>query len=78
MLGPYVIFRGAWTLPRLFISHSSQNDDWALALRDWPVREGWRVKDDIVVDLDPDRGIVAGQRWAMRPFCPGNDGLQWN
>jgi WD40 repeat protein len=50
-------------LPRLFISHSSQNDDWALALRDWLVREGWSGKDDIFLDLDPDRGISAGQRW---------------
>jgi len=29
-------------LPRLFISHSSKNDDWSIALKDWLVREGWR------------------------------------
>src|SRR4029078_6956128 len=50
-------------LSRLFISHSSKNDDWALALRDWLVREGWSGADDIFLDLDPDRGIAAGQRW---------------
>jgi WD40 repeat protein len=48
----------------LFISHSSKNDDWAIALKDWLVREGWSSQDDIFLDLDPERGIVAGQRWA--------------
>jgi tetratricopeptide (TPR) repeat protein len=51
-------------VPRLFISHSSKNDDWAIALKDWLVREGWSGADDIFLDLDPDRGISAGQRWA--------------
>ena len=51
-------------MPRLFISHSSKNDDWAIALKDWLVREGWSGSDDIFLDLDPDRGISAGQRWA--------------
>jgi WD40 repeat protein len=49
---------------RLFISHSSKNDDWAIALRDWMVREGWSAADDIFLDLDPDHGLVAGERWA--------------
>lgn len=51
-------------MSRLFISHSSRNDDWAIALRDWLVREGWSGDNDIFLDLDPERGIVAGQRWA--------------
>jgi WD40 repeat protein len=51
-------------LSRLFISHSSGNDDWALALQTWLIREGWSGEDDIFLDLDPERGIVAGQRWA--------------
>ena len=51
-------------MSRLFISHSSQNDDWAIALHDWLIREGWSGEDDIFLDLDPERGIVAGQRWA--------------
>src|SRR5262245_12166019 len=56
-------FRGALAVPRLFISHSSRNDDWAIALRDWMVREGWSGPDDIFLDLDPDHGLVAGERW---------------
>jgi WD40 repeat protein len=51
-------------LSRLFISHSSKNDDWAIAVKDWLVREGWSSQDEIFLDLDPERGIVAGQRWA--------------
>ena len=51
-------------MSRLFISHSSKNDDWAIAIRDWLVREGWSQPDDIFLDTDPERGIAAGQRWA--------------
>jgi len=29
-------------------------------LRDWLAREGW---DDVFLDLDPERGIAAGERW---------------
>ena len=29
-------------------------------MRDWLAAEGW---DDIFLDLDPDRGIAAGERW---------------
>ena len=32
----------------------------AVALRDWLAREGW---DDVFLDLDPERGIAAGERW---------------
>jgi ABC-type uncharacterized transport system substrate-binding protein len=45
-------------LSRLFISHSSPNDDWAIALKDWLVREGWSGQEDIFLDFDPERGIV--------------------
>lgn len=51
-------------LSRLFIIHSSQNDDWALALQAWLIREDRSGEDDIFLDLDPERGTVAGQRWA--------------
>ncbi|MCP4314784.1 MAG: SUMF1/EgtB/PvdO family nonheme iron enzyme [Hyphomicrobiales bacterium] len=47
----------------IFISHSSHNDDWAIALRDWLVAEGWSGSDDIFLDVDPERGIAAGQKW---------------
>jgi formylglycine-generating enzyme required for sulfatase activity len=53
---------------RLFISHSSSNDDWAIALRDWLIDEGWGEPEDIFLDLDPERGISAGQRW-QRAFA---------
>lgn len=44
----------------IFLSHSSQNNSEAIALRDWMRSEGW---DDIFLDLDPERGIKAGERW---------------
>ncbi|PHR87064.1 MAG: hypothetical protein COA78_37450 [Blastopirellula sp.] len=47
----------------IFISHSSHNDDWAIALCDWLVAEGWSGIDDIFLDVDPERGIAAGQKW---------------
>jgi WD40 repeat protein/ABC-type uncharacterized transport system substrate-binding protein len=50
-------------LSRLFISHSSKNDDWAIAIRDWLVDNGWSGEGDIFLDLDPSRGISAGERW---------------
>ncbi|MCP4382163.1 MAG: toll/interleukin-1 receptor domain-containing protein [Hyphomicrobiales bacterium] len=45
---------------RIFLSHSSANNAEAIALRDWLAAEGW---DDLFLDLDPQRGIVAGERW---------------
>ena len=48
-------------MARLFISHSSRNNDKAIEVRDWLAANGW---DDVFLDLDPERGIVAGQRWA--------------
>src|SRR5262245_10851675 len=44
----------------IFISHSSRNNDWAVRVKDWLAANGW---DDVFLDLDPERGIVAGQRW---------------
>jgi len=46
---------------RLFLTHSSVNNAEAVALRDWLGCEGW--KDEIFLDLDPQRGIAAGERW---------------
>jgi hypothetical protein len=48
-------------MSRIFLSHSSQNNAQAVALYDWLGREGW--KDEIFLDLDPMRGIAAGERW---------------
>jgi len=46
---------------RIFLSHSSTNNAEAVALRDWLSSNGW--KDEIFLDLDPQRGIAAGERW---------------
>jgi formylglycine-generating enzyme required for sulfatase activity len=45
---------------RIFLSHSTENNADAVALRDWLKGEGW---DDVFLDVDPDRGIAVGQRW---------------
>lgn len=47
-------------MARLFISHSSANSDKAVEVRDWLAKNG---SDDVFLDLDPERDIVAGQRW---------------
>jgi hypothetical protein len=47
-------------MSRLFISHSSANNAEAVAIREWLATEGW---DDVFLDLDPERGIRAGERW---------------
>ena len=47
-------------MARIFLSHSSKDNAAAIALRDWLVGEGWN---DLFLDLDPDRGIAAGERW---------------
>jgi hypothetical protein len=47
-------------MARLFISHSSRNNEKAIEVRDWLAANGWN---DVFLDLDPERGIVAGQRW---------------
>ena len=47
-------------MANIFISHSSRNSDRAIDVRNWLAANGW---DDVFLDLDPERGIVAGQRW---------------
>jgi hypothetical protein len=47
-------------MSRIFLSHSSANNDVAVALRDWLATQGWN---DVFLDLDPQRGIAAGDRW---------------
>jgi len=54
-------FFQALGVSRIFISHSSSNNAEAVALRDWLANNGW--KDEIFLDLDPQRGIAAGERW---------------
>ena len=45
---------------RIFLSHSSANSAEAIAIRDWMIANGW---DDVFLDLDPERGLKAGERW---------------
>ncbi|MGB1090837.1 MAG: beta-propeller domain-containing protein [Oceanobacter sp.] len=47
-------------MSQIFISHSSRNDFEAIAIAEWLNSNGW---DDIFLDIHPDRGLVAGDRW---------------
>ena len=47
-------------MSRIFLSHSSFNERQAVALKQWLAGNGW---DDVFLDIDPERGLVAGQRW---------------
>jgi hypothetical protein len=52
-------------MSRIFLSHSSANNAEAIAIRDWMISHGW---DDVFLDLDPERGLKAGERWQDRAF----------
>src|SRR4051812_14410107 len=56
--------RGAIAVSRIFVSHSSENNAEAVALCDWLGGEGW--KDEVFLDLDPTRGIAAGEHWGKK------------
>jgi WD40 repeat protein len=56
-------------LSRIFLSHSSKDDFEAIALSDWLASEGWS---DVFLDLDPDRGIAAGERWERALHAAAN------
>src|SRR6478672_13345061 len=47
-------------MSRLFLSHASRDNAEAVAARDWLAAEGWN---DVFLDLDPEHGIKAGERW---------------
>jgi formylglycine-generating enzyme required for sulfatase activity len=47
-------------MSRIFLSHSSKDNYEAEALRSWLSSEGW---EEVFLDLDPQRGIAAGERW---------------
>ena len=49
-------------MSRIFLSHSSSDNAYAIVLRNWLAAEGW---EDVFLDLDPRRGIAAGERWEM-------------
>src|SRR5262252_11028347 len=47
-------------MSRIFLSHSSVNERESVALKQWLADNGW---DDVLLDIDPRRGLVAGERW---------------
>ena len=47
-------------MSRIFLSHSSRDEADAVALKKWLTDKGW---DDVFLDVDPQRGLVAGERW---------------
>lgn len=56
-------------MSRIFISHSSRDNAAALALNGWLRENGW---DDVFLDLDPERGIKAGERWERSLYEAAN------
>lgn len=44
----------------IFVSHSSADNALATELLDWLRTQGYR---SVFLDLDPDEGIEAGERW---------------
>lgn len=47
-------------MSRIFLSHSSADELEAVALKQWLTENGW---DDVFLDVDSERGLVAGERW---------------
>jgi tetratricopeptide (TPR) repeat protein len=47
-------------MARIFISHSSRNNEQAVAMGSWLAQNGW---DDVFLDIDPLSGLAPGQRW---------------
>ena len=56
-------------MSRIFLSHSAKDNFEAIALRDWLASEGWK---DVFLDLDPERGIAAGERWERALHAAAN------
>jgi hypothetical protein len=53
----------------IFLNHSSKDEFEAVALRDWLASEGWN---NVFLDLDPERGIAAGERWERALHAAAN------
>ena len=47
-------------MARIFLSHSSVDERETVALNKWLTDNGW---DDVFLDIDPQRGLAAGERW---------------
>jgi hypothetical protein len=54
----------------IFLSHSSVDELEAIALKQWLLDNGW---DDVFLDLDPIRGLTAGERWQEARVKRGED-----
>ena len=52
-------------MSRIFLSHSSNDNFEAIALRDWLAEQGWN---DIYLDIDPEHGNAAGERWERKLY----------
>ena len=50
-------------MPRIFLSHSSEDSRVATALRQWLVAEDQALDDDIFLDVDPRNGMIGGEQW---------------
>ncbi len=50
-------------LSKIFVSHSSRDSFEAIGLVDWLAEAGWS---EAFLDLDPERGIAAGECWERR------------
>lgn len=50
-------------MSRIFISHSSLNQQEAVNIKNWIEDNGWAG--EVFLDLDPKRGLVADQKWEI-------------
>jgi hypothetical protein len=51
---------GEHSVARIFISHSSHNNERAIQVLDWLRANGG---EDVFLNEDPERGIAVGERW---------------
>ena len=56
----FVHFLRFRAMSKIFISHSSRDNGPAIAVAEWLQENGW---DEYFLDLEPERGIAAGERW---------------
>ena len=47
-------------MARIFLSHSSRDNDDAEAFSTWLAENGW---EDVFLDIDPEHGLSPGERW---------------
>ena len=59
-------------MSKIFLSHSSLDNAFVIALRDWLDSEGWGNR---FIDVDAQQGIVPGDNWerAVREAMQASD-----